>query len=711
MRSIRSRLIVTTLSLAVLLVITMTIVSGVQVTNSIYNSLLGTMEPLSEQAAESLKFHINNLTKTSEQLAAELSSSTDYSADIRACLAEYMDDYLLGIAVFDANGNALAAAGSIDTASAAETELINSVSVSGNSAISGTVMTADGNMRFFVFSKIRNDTDNCVCLQYDFTKINEVVAAIEVSENSRAYVTASTGLVIFDKNIINVSSGYNPVALARTNDDYEEISDMIKTANASQVGSRRYEFNGDNWISGYAEIKGTSWSLIVTAPSDDFSDQVSSGVMMCILVGVVALAIVVIVIVFFARTISEPIVRTTKRLRALSQGNLSDPVDVCYTKDELGILSNSLEETVVSLRQYINQITAMLTNISEGNLKQRIEGNFKGDFVKIKSTFNNILVSLSDTFASINNAAEQVNSGAMQVANGSQSLSQGSTQQASSIEELSATVQDVSNQIALNAQAAKTANSIVEQNAKKIHSCNTEMEHMLEAMDRIRVSSDEISKIIKVIDEIAFQTNILALNAAVEAARAGAAGKSFTVVADEVRRLATKTAEAAEQTAVLIEDSVATVKQGTKIAEETASSLSEMVEGYATIETLVGEISDAYEHQADAIVQINTGVEQISAVVQVNTATALEYASASEELSSQSLILRNMINRFKLRDNNSEGSDNSEYDDFDEMTSFDYQNSDLSFSEYSDAELTDYKTSETTDADDRAEFLAEDDKY
>lgn len=257
-------------------------------------------------------------------------------------------------------------------------------------------------------------------------------------------------------------------------------------------------------------------------------------------------------------------------------------------------------------------------------------------------------------------SAEQVNSGAVQVSNIAQSVSQGSTQQASAIEELSATLSDVSKQITQNSEDSKNAYNIVLKNTEAVDNCNSDMGNMVNAMNAIHTASDEISKIIKVIDEIAFQTNILALNAAVEAAREGS--KGFGVVADEVRRLASRSAEAAKQTASLIENQSAAVSKGSKIAEETADSLNNIVNNSNTMRDLVKNISDASEAQAEAIVQVNTGVDQISAVVSANTSTAVGSASASEELSSQSLILKNMIARFKL-------SENSEKDKKEHQTS------------------------------------------
>ena len=366
-----------------------------------------------------------------------------------------------------------------------------------------------------------------------------------------------------------------------------------------------------------------------------------------------AFAVLAVSFVIVRRSVNkltQPLESASERLKSLADGNLTDPVNIPKTQDELYELTNALQDTVSSLKIYITKITDSLVNISDGNLTDRMHGSFQGDFIKIKSTFNTILLSLIDTFANIRNAAEQVNNGANQVSNGAQALSQGATEQASAIQELSATIFDVSHQINNNAKSAKQAESIVGNTMANIISCNDDMNKMLGAMDEINVSSNEISKIIKVIDDIAFQTNILALNAAVEAARAGSAGKGFAVVADEVRSLAAKSAEAAKQTTALIEGSVETVDRGSKIAKQTAKSLGEIVNMSKDIDDIVKNISKASENQAESIQQINNGIDQISAVVQTNTATAEESAAASEELSGQSLLLTNMIAKFRLGD-------------------------------------------------------------
>jgi methyl-accepting chemotaxis protein len=258
---------------------------------------------------------------------------------------------------------------------------------------------------------------------------------------------------------------------------------------------------------------------------------------------------------------------------------------------------------------------------------------------------------LNDALRDIKVSAEQVNTSAGQVAGGAHALSQGSTEQASTVEELSAAMDEISNETKVTAQKSGEANNVAELMRTEVIKSNTKMDEMSEAMQDITNKSNEIEKIIKTIDDIAFQTNILALNAAVEAARAGAAGKGFAVVADEVRNLAQKSAEAAKNTTTLIEGTIESVANGGRITEETAEALQIVASNVGKVTGLIGEITKASNEQAERISQITNGIEQISSVIQTNSATAEESAAASEELSAQATMMYDLISRFQLQEN------------------------------------------------------------
>lgn len=368
-------------------------------------------------------------------------------------------------------------------------------------------------------------------------------------------------------------------------------------------------------------------------------------------------AVALLFAILITRSVKKPILECLEATTQIAQGNLDITVEY-EAKDELGEMAEHVRSMIGTLKRYVGEISDVLEEIANGNLDVEAKENYMGNFQLIGTSLEKIIGALNSTFAGMDQSAGQVAIGSNEVSRAAQALAQGATEQSSSVQELSASISNVNDQIQQNAQNVSETQTLIKETAGLVETCNQHMAGMLESMEAIDKSSAEISKIIKVIDDISFQTNILALNAAVEAARAGAAGQGFAVVADEVRNLATKSAEAAKETSALIEGSLQKVEVGSKTASETAEVLKEIVERAEMISRNIDAIGEASTEQARSANEIHQGVEQISTVVQTNSATAEESAAASEELSGQADMMKQMVARFRMK--NSSGIDMGE---------------------------------------------------
>ena len=364
-----------------------------------------------------------------------------------------------------------------------------------------------------------------------------------------------------------------------------------------------------------------------------------------------ALVITLFLSTYLTRSITRPLSELEKSADKIVGGQFD--ISVTYqSKDEMGQLAKAFKNMTVILEAVITDASRLLSEMANGNfdVHTRAEDRYVGEFQSLLLSMRKLNRDLSSTLGQINQSADQVSSGAGQVSNGAQALAQGATEQAASVEELAATITNISHQVKETADNAMEARHQANTAGDEVGECNTQMKDMMVAMEEITRTSNEIGKIIKTIEDIAFQTNILALNAAVEAARAGEAGKGFAVVAEEVRSLASKSSVASKNTAELIESSIEAVARGTKIANSTAESLMRVVEQVRSASAKVDAIANAAEEQSGAIEQVTLGVDQISSVVQTNSATAEESAAASQELSEQAATLKNLVSKFSLQE-------------------------------------------------------------
>lgn len=397
-------------------------------------------------------------------------------------------------------------------------------------------------------------------------------------------------------------------------------------------------------------IEGVSWWASVEVSEKEFTKAISKMIFLAIPVSLLGILLLVGFSHFYIRTALNPLKRIAKVGDYVAEGDFSHEINYSH-QDEIGQIAESMAKVVGRIRAIIKDLLGKLDQMSQGNFAFDFWNPelYKGEYAPLLEGLYDILDDLNVTMGEIHGSSQQVDASAQQVSSFAQSLSRGATEQATSIEELSTTMDDISAKIKETAEMSINASILSKESGSAVGLSNEKMDEMSKAMQEITEKSQEISKIIKTIDDIAFQTNILSLNAAIEAARAGAAGKGFAVVADEVGNLAQKSAKAAQNTAGLIEETIDAVNKGAKITEETAESLSVVSQKTDKINEIIASISTASEAEANGIKQLSNGLDQIALVVQSNTSTAEESATALEELSGQSGRLNHLLGKFNLK--------------------------------------------------------------
>ncbi|MCI9121701.1 MAG: HAMP domain-containing protein [Oscillibacter sp.] len=482
------------------------------------------------------------------------------------------------------------------------------------------------------------------------TFLNDIVSSISISPNSRTYMINKNGDTIADVTLETITV-QNIEQEAQSDASLRGLAEIHAAMRRGENGFGSYQSGKHGVFTAYAPVGGTDgWSVAVASPKLDYLSSTLFGIILNLVVIFLSIVISSIVALRLAGNISNPMKACAERMRLLVEGDLESPVPQVQNQDETGMLAASTGQLVEGLSSIIGDISYLLNEMANQNLDihSNCRESYVGSFQSILISMQHLKTELNDTMREINRSAGQVSAASGQVSVSAQNLSQGAMDQASSVEELAARVSEIAGQAKDTAASALDLRDQTHRAGKDVSSCNQQMAELMSAMDRIQASSDEIGKIIKTIEDIAFQTNILALNAAVEAARAGSAGKGFAVVADEVRSLASKSAEASRNTSALIERSTEAVQTGTEIARHTAEALSAVVGSITSVVGAIDQIAAVSNEQSDAVLQVDEGIGRISSVVQSNSATAEESAAASQELSAEAAGLKQMVDRFTL---------------------------------------------------------------
>lgn len=526
--------------------------------------------------------------------------------------------------------------------------------IDGQTNISTTIARKNTDtITLMVAAKLDGRDGIVICILSSDT-FSRMIDNVSIGETGYGFIVDGDGKIIADRNRDNVNNFVNYIDEAENDSSYAEMASVVERMTAGETGLEKVSIEGVSKIIGYTSIPDTdNWSIGICVNTRDMMGNFYQSIFITCALTAVFMVVSIFMAFRVANPIINPVLQLIRRIELLADGDLHTEVPQLDKNDEIGMLARSFSNTVNTLNGYVGEITEISTHLAAKDYTMETRQEYKGDFSGIGAAMNNIIANLNEIFGNIEDSARQVSTGADQVASAAQALSQGAAEQASSIEELSASIELVAKDVNENAESSRMASEYSRKASAEVLQGDEKMKEMVSAMKVINDSSEEITKIVKTIEDIAFQTNILSLNAAVEAARAGSAGKGFAVVAEEVRNLANRSAEAVSNTTVLIENSIKAVDNGAKIADEMADSLKAIIEASDQSTDLIQKIADATGNQADSINQINIGVEQISAVVQNNSATSEESSATSEELSEQANVLMKIMSQMKLKSANS----------------------------------------------------------
>ncbi|MGN0608955.1 MAG: methyl-accepting chemotaxis protein [Oscillospiraceae bacterium] len=712
LHSLKTKLIIFVCAMSLVMISTLAIVNYISLSKGISSTVDEMIVPLNTESASDVSSKITMLKAQSETALLRTISSDVVGV---ASSTKSAINYQLGKLGIDASAFVLFKSGEAFTWSdkfpedkfeeIRNSDIFTQAMTTKKTCISDPVTTEDGtSAEFTIAVYVKGSVTTYILVLYlDVDALSSIVNSVQFGETGHVYLINKDGRTIADNDLQKVIDGFNANELAQTDSSYSTIAGVHELALAGESGSTTGMVDGIMCQIAYAPVADSDWAVVLVAPEKEFKEPLAASTKTIVVFSVAMLILAVICTIIIMSGVVNPVIKVTARLKSLSDGDLATDVEQVKERNEVGVLASSLDTTVRSLRSYIDEISEALVQISEGNLAFEMNGEFKGDFVKIKNSFNSILAQLRRTFEKISLAANQVSDGASQVASGAQLLSAGAVQQSEAITTVSDQIEDIAQHIESTAGFAAGTGELVDKIELQIDSCNKEMNKMLSSMDDISNSSAQISEIIQVIDDIAFQTNILALNAAVEAARAGDAGLGFAVVADEVRNLANMSADAAKQTSMLIEDSIRNVKHGTAIARTTAESLNKIVASASEINEKVKDVEAASKRQNQVVSTIRDSVMQVTAVIDNTSSTAEQSAATAEQMSGQAGILREMIDRFKYEID----FDDSSYLNMDEGSEA-VEEADVMLSDEAAAPEIYDENAEQEAADEVFEFLCED---
>ncbi len=649
LKSIKSKIILNTVVVTLLLAVVMTGILAVTANTLTDTVLKSTLEPFAKIAAQSVEGNLHllgdrifmladNDTITSPQTTREQKQEQLVQA------ASGIEFVWLGL--YHPDGSLYT--GYADSPSAIKDgylyQMLKSTSnlVIDDTAVNGDDLTVavgipvfqDGEVAYYLAGAYRYDL------------LNDVLSNIHIGHSGYALVINQAGKIIAHEDTDVVVDGHTIETLYTADTAMHTLSQNIK---AGEIGVAQISVGGRQNYVAYAPVRGVNWSLAILVPKSEFAATTNRAILYSILIVGVLIALAILFITRFSNEISRSLSSVTNRIQGLARGDLSTPVEISNTKDEAHTLSVALRDTISDVSGYIFKLREALTSLSDSNLNIQVHGQFSGDFVVMKDSLNSIIDFLNEILANLRQSATLIEQGAREVSTSAQIVHESSEQQSEAVSRLVTETERIASDIGVVNDNVETARTLTGEIVNRVSQGSEQMNNTLEAMERIRNNADEITKITKLMEDIAFQTNILALNAGVEAARAGAAGKGFAVVAMEVRELAAKSAQSSQQTAEMIAHSTAAVADGVKFAKLTAEFMEQIAGISGRISEITEELVASVRSEKEALEHVSGDISQISDLARHNLDASRESAVLSEELSAYSQELADMAARFKLR--------------------------------------------------------------
>ncbi len=647
---IRHKIIMTTtiimISLAIVLSIVM--VGSMRIlTNSV---LLDTLEPMAKIASQAVESNLHilgdRILTAADNNALKNPQST---AKSRQAILKHLETGIefVWIGLYDAEGKYIEGVNKCPSTLANEemftlleqtqTLVIDDTRVRNDDlelAVGTPVVDSSGNFLYYLVGS------------YKYDMINDVLANINVGITGQAIIINDEGSIMAaqEKDLIR-----EKVLLKDHFPGGEEAQELSNKMISGEIGSMPLGSGSDKLLISYAPVRGTHWSMAVYANSSDFMGIVNRSMLIGLLVVLVMVLVAAIVTSRFAGTISRPLGKVTKRIDALAQGDLQTEVEIVHSKDETETLSLALQKTVHSVNAYITELGTVLEELAKGNLNIRTETEFQGDFIAMKQSLDHISNALNEIMSEIQSSVGLLLETSKMVSDNAQMVDQSSAEQAQCVNQLSAGADTISRNIIDVSDNTQQARDLMGETEQRLTHGDELMHSLLDSMEQIKKNFDQITKINKFLEDIAFQTNILALNAAVEAARAGEAGKGFSVVADEVRALAAKTTESAQSASQIVGSSRTAVEEGSELARKTAGSMTEIADISQQVADLTLKLSSSVDEEKESLEKMLEEIRSISELADRNIEVSGQSSRASNLLERQAENLRTLAAQFRLK--------------------------------------------------------------